>query len=97
MHSDALVAACLAAGFSPRVGHVVSNNLSRLNLVAAGLGIAVVSASLQRMKIDGVTYRRLRGAAQLKAPLNLASRRGDASGVVRQFLNLARRTAKSQR
>jgi DNA-binding transcriptional LysR family regulator len=95
MHSDALIVACQAAGFSPRVGHVVSNNLSRLNLVAAGLGIAVVAASLQRMNIDGVVYCRLRGAAQLKAPLNLASRRGDASAVIRQFLNLAKRTVKN--
>ena len=95
MHSDALIVACQAAGFSPRVGHVVSNNLSRLNFIAAGLGIAVVAASFQRMNIDGVVYRRLKGAAQPKAPLNLASRRGDASAVVRQFLKLAKRTAKN--
>jgi DNA-binding transcriptional LysR family regulator len=95
MHSDALIAACQAAGFSPRVGHVVANNLSRLNFIAAGLGIAVVAASFQRLNIDGVVYRRLKGAAQPKAPLNLASRRGDASAVIRQFLNLAKRTAKN--
>jgi DNA-binding transcriptional LysR family regulator len=95
MHSDALVVACQAAGFSPRVGHVVSNNLSRLNFVAAGLGIAVVAASFQRMNIDGVVYRRLRGSTQPRAPLNLASRRGDTSAVVQQFLKLAKRTARN--
>ena len=97
MQSNTLVAACQAAGFSPRIGHVVSNNLSRLNLVAAGLGISVVSASMQRMHIDGVVYRRFKGVPQLKIPLNLVSRRGDASPVVRQFLKLAKQTAKNFR
>ena len=50
-----------------------------LNLVSAGLGVALVSASLQRMNIEGVVYRRLKGVAQLKVPLHLASRRGDTS------------------
>ena len=57
LQSSAMIAACHAAGFSPRVGHVVPNNLSRLNLVAASLGIAIIAASLQRMNIDGVVYR----------------------------------------
>ena len=95
LQSNAFVAACQAAGFSPRVGHVASNNLSRLNLVAAGLGIAVISASMQRMHVDGVAYRRLKGTTQLKVPLNLTSRRGEPSAVVRQFRTLAKRTAKN--
>ena len=95
LQSNAIVAACQAAGFSPRVGQVVPHFLSTLNLVAAGLGIAVVSASLQRMNIEGVIYRRLRIASQLKTPLDLASRRGDASTVIRHFLKLAKRTARN--
>lgn len=95
MQATVLMAACQAAGFTPRVGHVVANNLSRLSLVAAGLGVAVVAASMQRMNVEGVVFRFLKGAAQLKSPLNLASRRGDASAVVRQFLKLAKLTARS--
>src|SRR5262245_47401816 len=76
---SAVVGACQAAGFTPRVGHIVPNNLSRLNLVSANLGIAPIAASLQRVSIDGVVYRRLKNAKELKIPLNLASRRGDAS------------------
>jgi DNA-binding transcriptional LysR family regulator len=94
---SAVVGACQAVGFSPRVGHIVPNNLSRLNLVSANLGIAPIAASLQRVSIDGVVYRRLKSAKQLKIPLNLASRRGDASAVVRQFLKLARRVARNFR
>ncbi len=97
MQANAVIAACQAAGFSPRVGHVVPNNLSRLNLVAASLGIAIIAASLQRMNIDGVVYRRLKRAKQLMIPLNLASRRGDSSAIVTQFRKLAKRTARNLR
>ena len=97
MAANAVVAACQAAGFSPRVGQIVPNNRSRLNLVAANLGIALIAASLQRNNIEGVVYRRLKRAKQLKIPLNLVSRRGDPSAVVTQFLKLAKRTAKNFR
>ncbi|HSZ88565.1 MAG TPA: LysR substrate-binding domain-containing protein [Acetobacteraceae bacterium] len=94
---DAIIAACHAAGFSPQVGQEAPRIVATLNLVAAGLGLSIVPASLQRMHMDGVTYRRLTGAAQPKAPLHLASRRGDTSSVVRQFLALVRQTAKTHR
>jgi DNA-binding transcriptional LysR family regulator len=88
------IAACHAAGFTPRIGPEASRIASTLNLVAVGLGISLVPASLQRMHIDGVTYRRLKGPNQPKLPLDLASRRGDLSAVVRHFLNLVKRAAK---
>src|SRR5215475_14393058 len=46
---DATIAACHAAGFSPRVGQQAPRITSTLSLIAAGLGIALVPASLQRM------------------------------------------------
>jgi len=88
------IAACHAAGFTPRMGPEASNHASTLNLVAVGLGISVVPASLQRMHIDGVTYRHLKGPNQPTLPLNLASRRGDPSAVVKHFLKLVRQAAK---
>jgi len=91
---DRTVAACRAAGFSPRIGQQAPRITSTLGLVAAGLGISLVPACMQRMNMDGVAYRRLKGPAQPKAVLNLASRRGDASAVVRQFLSLVKRAAK---
>jgi DNA-binding transcriptional LysR family regulator len=94
MQSNAFVAACHAAGFSPRIGQIVPHISARLNLIAASLGVAVVAASLQHIKMEGVAFRRLKGATQLKAPLSVASRRGDPSSVVRQFLKLAKRTAR---
>jgi DNA-binding transcriptional LysR family regulator len=92
--SNAEISACQAAGFSPRIGHLVSNNISRLALVAAGQGIVSMLASMQRMNIEGVVFRRLTGLAHFKMPVLLASRRGDTWEVVRQFLRLAKRTAR---
>ncbi|MFG3756901.1 LysR substrate-binding domain-containing protein, partial [Klebsiella pneumoniae] len=92
---DAILSACHAAGFSPRVGQEAPRIVATLNLVAAGLGISVVPASLQRMHLDGVVYRRLKGTAQPTAPLRLATRRGDSSAAVRRFVELVGQTAKS--
>jgi len=97
---DATIAACQAAGFNPNVGNLGASTqqapriTSTLSLVAAGLGISCVPASLQRMNMEGVVYRRIKGSAQPKAVLNLASRRGDPSAVVRQFCALVRRAAR---
>jgi DNA-binding transcriptional LysR family regulator len=91
---DLTMMSCNAAGFSPRVGQEASRVTSLLALVATGAGITIVPASLQQMHIDGVLYRPLEDRTQLKAVLNLVSRRGDPSAVVRRFLNLVRQAAK---
>ena len=83
-----------AAGFNPSIGQQASHLASTLNLVAVGLGVSFVPASLQRMHMDGVTYRQLKGAIRMTAPVNLASRRGDPSAVVQNFRNLVRKAAK---
>jgi DNA-binding transcriptional LysR family regulator len=93
---DVVFTACQAAGFSPQVGQEAPHVISTLALVAAGIGISVVPASLQHLHIRGVVYRRLAGK-ELKVTLNLASRRGETSAVVRQFVNLVRRRAKDDR
>ncbi len=92
---DAIFAACHAAGFSPQVGQEAPRIVSTLNLVAAGLGVAIVPTSLQRMQMDGVIYRLLQGQPQPRAPLLLATRRGDTGPVVRRFLDQVKLTARS--
>jgi DNA-binding transcriptional LysR family regulator len=89
-----MIAACHAAGFSPRLAHEALRLASTLNLVAVGLGISIVPASLQRIRMDGVVYRRLKSSARLTAPLMLASRRSDPSAVVRHYWDLVKRAAK---
>jgi DNA-binding transcriptional LysR family regulator len=96
---DAIIAACLAAGFNPSVGNLGASTqqapriASTLSLVAAGLGITFVPESLQRMNLEGVAYRPLRGPVQPRAALSLASRRADTSVVVRKFINVVRAVA----
>ena len=46
---DAIIAACSAAGFNPHVSQEAPRIVSTLNLVAAGLGITIVPASLSRL------------------------------------------------
>lgn len=92
---DSTIAACHRAGFSPRIGQLAPRITSTLGLVAAGLGISFVPASMSRMNMDGVTYRQIKGATQATAILSLASRRGDPSAVVRHFVDSVRRAARS--
>ena len=89
------IAACHAAGFSPRFMQEASRLASTLSLVAVGLGVSIVPASMQRMQVHGVAYRRLKSSTELKAPLLIATRRADASAVVRHFLNLIKDQRKS--
>ena len=88
---DVIIAACSAAGFSPHVGQEAPRIVSTLNLVAAGLGITIVPASLSRLPLEGVVYRPLRGKPALKVPLNLACRRDERSAATLAFIDLVRR------
>ena len=88
---DVIIAACAAAGFSPHVGQEAPRIVSTLNLVAAGLGITIVPASLSRLPLEGVTYRPLKGRPALKVPLNLACRADERSAATLGFIDLVRR------
>lgn len=91
---DATIAACHAAGFTPIVGQEVPRIASALSFVSAELGVCFVPTSLQRMQMEGVVYRRLKGKRTPSIPVTLASRRGDPSPVVRNFLKLAKKAAR---
>jgi DNA-binding transcriptional LysR family regulator len=91
---EATIAACLKAGFSPRLGQEAPRVTSALSLVAAGLGIAIVPASMRRMGMENVVYRDVRGAAQLKAFLQISKRSNESSVVVQNFLTIVRRMAR---
>lgn len=88
---DAIIAACHRAGFSPRIGQEAPRMFSTLNLVAAGLGVSIIPASMQRLHMDGVAYRRLKGDP-VSAPLRLVCRQGDDAAALGRFVELVRRT-----
>ncbi|MEA2935542.1 MAG: hypothetical protein QOD74_2188 [Variibacter sp.] len=93
LYSDTITA-CHAAGFTPRIVQEAARIASTLNLVAAGIGIALVPASLRRVRLDGVAYREIADTKRPTAELGLASRRGDPAVVVKEFTGLVRRTLK---
>ncbi|MBN4667834.1 LysR family transcriptional regulator [Pandoraea nosoerga] len=90
---DAIIAACHSAGFSPNIEQEAPRLLSTLSLVAAGLGVSVVPASLMRMQIEGIVYRPLSPAP--RAPLHFAYREGVLAGPSARLLDHVRATAQS--
>lgn len=88
-----LLALCEAAGFQPRIAAEVERMMSNLNLVAAGVGISVVPASMRGAHPDAVVYCPLDGATRLEAPLTLAWRSEDPLPAVATFVALARTLA----
>jgi len=85
---DSILAGCHRAGFSPRVGQEAPRMLSTLNLVAAGLGVSIVPASMQGLHMDGVSFKPLNDKPPLRAPLTFAHRRNERSPVVQRFISL---------
>jgi DNA-binding transcriptional LysR family regulator len=92
---DAIMAACLAAGFSPKVGQEAPRMASTLSLVASGLGVAITPASMQRMNVEGVAFVRLKGTKGLTAPVLLATRKRDRALLVDRFRREVRAAAKA--
>ena len=88
---DVIIAAFGEAGFSPHVGQEAPRIVSTLNLVAAGLGITIVPASLSRLPLEGVSYRPLTGRPAIKVPLSLACRSDERSAATLGFIDLVRR------
>lgn len=83
-----LISACEAAGFSMRVVQEAVQMHTIVSLVAAGLGVALVPASLRNLRQVGVVYRELR--APLTIELAMLWRRGEPSSVVTAFLDSVR-------
>ena len=73
---DEIVSACRKAGFSPRVVQEASQVTSIVNLVASGLGVSIVPASMQHMHTEGVVFRPIQRPVP-KARLALIYRRAD--------------------
>ncbi|MDQ0470263.1 LysR family transcriptional regulator [Labrys wisconsinensis] len=87
---DGIIAACRAAGFSPRVSQEAPRLLSTLSLVAAGLGVTIIPASMARLETNGIAYAGLDEAAGLTARLHLAYRDEEPSGALRRFIACVR-------
>ena len=89
-----VVAACRAAGFEPVIAAEVPHMLTNVNLVAAGMGVSVVPASMREVRVRDVQYRRLRGTPALTAPLSLAYLGGNADPILANLVAMATRLAR---
>ncbi|MEW1689997.1 LysR family transcriptional regulator [Streptomyces sp. NPDC091265] len=58
---DAMVGACEAAGFNPRVVQEAPDSYTILALVAAGVGVTLTVTSVQHIQQNGLVYRPLAG------------------------------------
>jgi DNA-binding transcriptional LysR family regulator len=87
MYSN-VVDACTRAGFEPRIVAEVEQMLIGINLVAAGVGISLVPASIREVRQDGIAYCPMLGKPSLAAPLTLVHRRGEARPLVTDFIAL---------
>ncbi|WP_437373596.1 LysR family transcriptional regulator [Inquilinus limosus] len=87
---DSIIAACRAAGFSPRMAQEAPRLVSTLSLVEAGLGVSIVPASMSRLDTGGVAYLPLADRPPLAAPLHLARRDAEPLGVTRRFIEHVR-------
>lgn len=83
---DAIIAACGQAGFSPRIAQEAPQMASTINLVAAGVGVALVPASMRQIRAPGVTFAQLTGAAPVAALALVQGRDLSQTAALRNFL-----------
>jgi DNA-binding transcriptional LysR family regulator len=88
-----LLALCHAKGLRPRVVAEVDRMMTNLNLVAAGVGLSVVPASMTGVHAHAIAYARLADGGQLDAPLTLVSRVEEDNLPAQHFAALLRRHA----
>lgn len=80
------------AGFSPHFAQEAGEAMTIIGLVAAGLGVSVLPASYQRIRIDGVVYRTLLDPEAVTA-VWLVQRKGAQTPMAKAFVELLTRKA----
>lgn len=88
MYSN-VIDACHKAGFEPLVVAEVEQMLISINLVAAGVGISLVPASIREVRQEGIAYCPIQDAPSLIAPLTLVYRRDEERPIVTDFIELS--------
>jgi DNA-binding transcriptional LysR family regulator len=91
-----LLALCHAKGLRPRVVAEVDRMMTNLNLVAAGVGLSVVPASMTGVHAHAIAYTRLADGGQLDAPLTLVSRVEEDNLPAQHFVALLRKLASAR-
>lgn len=84
---DLLMSVMSAPGTHPQVVQYAPEMLTIIGLVATGIGVSLVPASVTRLALDGVTYRPATGAPS--SELIAIVRAGEDSPLVEAFLEQA--------
>ena len=92
-----VVSACHKAGFEPLVVAEVEQMLTSITLIAAGVGISLMPASIREIRQEGIVYCPILDAPSLVAPLTLVYRRGEVRPIVMDFIELSQKLAKDKR
>jgi len=85
---SAVMGACHQAGFAPHEVIEVRETSTMVAFVAAGLGVALVPASVRSLALDGVAYRPL-SDVHVDTELKIVNRRGElsaAAATVRELI-----------
>jgi DNA-binding transcriptional LysR family regulator len=90
---DDIVSFCRRSGFSPRVEQEAVQMQTIVSLVSAGLGVALIPASMLNLGRTGVVYRKLRETSPL-TEIALAWRARDARPALARFLEAVRAVVK---
>jgi DNA-binding transcriptional LysR family regulator len=85
-YHDVFLGACRRAGFTPKVLHPGSMQ-TNLGLVSAGLGVALMPASIRNLRRAGVVYRPLAPPVP-QVEMAIAYRRDARSTVLAAFLDV---------
>lgn len=85
---DTAVQACSSVGFWPRIVQEAPDTHTVVALVGAGVGVALLPGSAEKLQLEGVVFRPVTGA-DMGAPIALAWRAGDPSPVLAGFLTVA--------
>jgi DNA-binding transcriptional LysR family regulator len=84
--NEAMLRSCERAGFAPHREHEVPGTSVLLALVAAGLGVGLVPASVRAVPLAGAVFRDVEDAGSVE--LALAWRQDDPSPLLRSVLDI---------
>ncbi|HEX4510708.1 MAG TPA: LysR substrate-binding domain-containing protein [Burkholderiaceae bacterium] len=85
---------CAQAGFEPRIAQEAGEATTQIGLVAVGLGLAVLPAPLEAVRMEGVRYIPLKDPGAMLV-MSAATRANESSERVLRFLRLMDRLSSS--
>lgn len=84
-----LIEECAKVGFEPKSAQIVYRIIGALNLVASGLGIAIVPKSMQAIQPNSIVYKTFASNSVITVPLSIAYRNHSSKLAVKKFLTLS--------